>query len=112
MQLYDLAVAGDLAGFNAALDALPAAISPAELSVLHKPNQSIISLFRSSQRSVGPLSSTKYSRLFSRSGFLLCIYRANQFSKSSVSGVGLTQPQFCWGKGPISMLSIRSSLGF
>ena len=32
--MYDLAVAGDLPGFNAAMDALPE-ISPAELDVLH-----------------------------------------------------------------------------
>ena len=32
--MYDLAVAGDLPGFNAAMDALPE-VSPAELAVLH-----------------------------------------------------------------------------
>ena len=38
MQLYDLAVVGEMSGFNVALDALPAAVSPAELSVLHRPS--------------------------------------------------------------------------
>ena len=32
--MYDLAVAGDLTGFNFAMDALPE-VSPAELDVLH-----------------------------------------------------------------------------
>ena len=76
--MYELAVVGDLPGFNAALDSLPA-VSSAELSVLHP-------------QSVNPIVYPLYLTYIASLSLAVCISsRAILYSMFFASKVGLTQ---------------------